>query len=704
MISKTELLFIIIIMLAIMYSVHVTWSSKHKSVLRNPVITIVQIMGIVFLTQAAVLLLVSYLTGLEITFSYALIEGGIFTLLCAGVIYVLLIRPLFSAIRQRMKLSSGIIDNAADAIITIDDKNLILSMNKTAVRIFGYPADNLIGQNIKMIVSDIDDSNEMKLSEFLSKVDQKSDENKLTVFGVHKDGTRIPIELGVSEHVADDQQRLYTLIMHDLTELKRSEEFYKELFNNSPIGIYIVENGVFKFVNPQFQKYTGYTEEELLDRKCSDIVFSEDWEKLRENAVKMLKGEQSAAYEYRVVQKNGETRWILETVVPVTFNSGRAALGNFIYIDEYKRMEKTLSDTNEVLGNRIKELESRNEHIELIIEMSEVLQSSVNVKEACKTIAYFARKLFPGDSGAMCLINETQNLAEVISEWGEGGLSKDVFIIDDCWGLRRGRAHVVREEDAELRCGHFNPQGNFDYLCVPLIAQSTILGVLLLCMDRDGAASVSEEEFENKVRLAKSVAEYASLVLKNLKLQDRLRQRSRTDALTGLYNRWYMEEALEREVAYARRSEEPVGLVMFDVDHFKNFNDTYGHEAGDMVLSTIAKAINKFVRSSDIACRYGGEEFLIILPGMPIDGAISRAEKLREHVKELQLEWGEKSLDTITLSLGVAIYPENGRTPSELLQAADGALYRAKREGRDRTVMAEAEGMKDGEYVSAVRN
>lgn len=702
MINEAELLLIIIIMLAVMYIAHVTWSTRHKSILRSPIVTIVQIMGIVFLTQAAVLLIVSHFTGMKITYTYTLIEGIVFTLICATIIYFLLIRPLFLEIRQRINLASGIIDNASDAIITIDDRYMILSLNKTAEQMFGYSSDALIGQNIKMIIREIDDSSEMKLSTFLEESNEKDDDKKMMVFGVHNGGTRIPVELGLSEHISD-KQHLFTLIMHDLTELKRSEEFYKDLFKNSPIGIYIIQDGLFKFVNPKFQKYTGYSEEELLDRKCSDIVLPEDWTELRQNAVEMLKGERTSSYEYRVVQKNGQTRWILETVAPIKLNNGRATLGNFINIDEYKRMEMTLGETNKTLGNRVTELEKRNKDIELIVEMSEVLQSSINVTEACKTVAYYARQLFPGDSGAIYLINETQKLAEVTSEWGEAGLSKDVFIIDDCWGLRRGRAHIVRGGDVELKCRHFNPTGQFDYLCVPLIAQTSILGVLLLCIDSNRISYARDEELENKVRLAKSVTEYASLVLKNLTLQERLRERSRTDALTGLYNRWYMEEALEREIAYAKKAEEPVGVIMLDVDHFKKLNDTHGHEAGDLVLSTIANAMGNFMRSSDIACRYGGEEFLVILPGMTLDGATIRAEKLREHVKGLKLNYKGKSLAMVTLSLGVAVFPENGRTPSDLLQAADAALYLAKKMGRDRVVAADA-AAPDDEYANAMEN
>jgi diguanylate cyclase (GGDEF)-like protein len=183
------------------------------------------------------------------------------------------------------------------------------------------------------------------------------------------------------------------------------------------------------------------------------------------------------------------------------------------------------------------------------------------------------------------------------------------------------------------------------------------------------------------------VADHIALTVANLKLRETLRHLSIRDPLTGLFNRRYMEESLERELRRADRKGTSVGIIMIDIDHFKRVNDTYGHEAGDTVLREMGVLLQRHIRGSDIACRYGGEEFTLILTDSPLSVAQHRAEHLREEIKELHIEYRGQDLGTITLSMGVAAFPQHGATEEALLQAADLALYRAKAEGRDRVVL-----------------
>jgi diguanylate cyclase (GGDEF)-like protein len=185
------------------------------------------------------------------------------------------------------------------------------------------------------------------------------------------------------------------------------------------------------------------------------------------------------------------------------------------------------------------------------------------------------------------------------------------------------------------------------------------------------------------------VAEHIALALANLKLQETLRDQAIRDPLTGLFNRRYMEESLEREVSRAGRSGIPVGVIMLDIDHFKHFNDTFGHEAGDTLLGALGNFLRAHIRGGDIACRYGGEEFTLILPDASFDATRDRAEQLREAVTKLNVLHRGETLGPITLSLGVATFPEHGSIGQAVLLAADGALYRAKHEGRNRVVVAQ---------------
>jgi diguanylate cyclase (GGDEF)-like protein len=224
-----------------------------------------------------------------------------------------------------------------------------------------------------------------------------------------------------------------------------------------------------------------------------------------------------------------------------------------------------------------------------------------------------------------------------------------------------------------------------------MMAQGETLGLLFL---RPQAGLVQAALSESKQQLATAVAEQIALALSNLRLRETLRQQSVRDPLTGLYNRRFLEEALDRELARIERKNLPLALIMMDVDHFKSFNDTFGHEAGDAVLRDLGGILQRHVRGGDIACRYGGEEFTIVLPEADLEIGRQRAETLRDAARELRLVHDGKSLGAVTLSLGVACFPENGRRREHLLQAADAALYEAKNGGRNRVVLSAAKTLK----------
>ena len=160
-----------------------------------------------------------------------------------------------------------------------------------------------------------------------------------------------------------------------------------------------------------------------------------------------------------------------------------------------------------------------------------------------------------------------------------------------------------------------------------------------------------------------------------------------TDPLTRLLNRRYLAEFLPREMIRAQRKGDSLAVAMIDLDHFKRFNDSFGHDAGDLVLTRVAQLLMAHIRGSDIACRYGGEEFVLVLPDTTLEGAQRRAEEIRAAVKELQLRHRGKPLGPITVSLGLALFPDHASGPDSLLRVADEALYEAKRAGRDRVIV-----------------
>jgi len=231
------------------------------------------------------------------------------------------------------------------------------------------------------------------------------------------------------------------------------------------------------------------------------------------------------------------------------------------------------------------------------------------------------------------------------------------------------------------------------YVCIPLLAHDGVQGLLhLRCLPENESARSSkphQEWFsEVKQQLVRNVAQSVSLAIVNLKLRESLRQQSIRDPLTGMFNRRYMEESLGREIHRATRAQHPLGVIMLDIDHFKQFNDNFGHEAGDAVLRELGVFLRSHIRGEDIACRYGGEEFTLIMPDAPLKITKRRAEKLRQGVKQLRVAFNNQVLDTLTISVGLAMLPDQGSTGEAILRAADGALYEAKQTGRDRVVVA----------------
>jgi diguanylate cyclase (GGDEF)-like protein len=258
--------------------------------------------------------------------------------------------------------------------------------------------------------------------------------------------------------------------------------------------------------------------------------------------------------------------------------------------------------------------------------------------------------------------------------------------------MRRARMHAVDRSDGEMICQHLRPPIFAGSLCIPLMARGKTLGLLhLRGVPEDGDRAGHDGALgEYRLRLAKTVAQQIASALFDLRLQETLRDQASRDPLTGLFNRRYMEETLHRELFRAARKKSQVGFVLFDLDHFKRFNDRFGHSAGDAVLRDVSQFLKRHSRAEDVLCRYGGEEFLLVLTDCSPKNALKRAQSIRQGVKELRLEHEQRTLGEMTLSVGVALFPDHGQNLEDLFQAADAALYQAKKQGRDRVVVAES--------------
>jgi diguanylate cyclase (GGDEF)-like protein len=280
-------------------------------------------------------------------------------------------------------------------------------------------------------------------------------------------------------------------------------------------------------------------------------------------------------------------------------------------------------------------------------------------------------------------INESKTLVESLTTWGDSKFTKEVFAFHECIALRRGEVHFVSDTIRGLTCEHLPVPQPTTTLCIPMTSQGEAIGSISFYFQE------KTEITKGKRQLAVTVAKQFGLVLANLKLRETLKGQSIKDSLTGLYNRRYLEEYISRETHRALRQQHSLGILMIDIDHFKQFNDTYGHAAGDIILKELGALLRQNLREYDIACRYGGEELIMILPETELPTCQQRAEQLRQRVKQLRVVYNDQILQSISVSIGVACFPNHGLMASKAIEAADEALYQAKAQGRDCVVIAQ---------------
>ncbi|MBF0452718.1 MAG: diguanylate cyclase [Candidatus Magnetomorum sp.] len=346
-----------------------------------------------------------------------------------------------------------------------------------------------------------------------------------------------------------------------------------------------------------------------------------------------------------------------------------------------------LEKSNTKLTKTVKELEWRTNEILLLNKLGDLLHACDSEEETYQIVINICRQLFPQDSGYLCIFDDSQKVLRIVSYWGESSPEELEFEYNQCWAIRRGKEHFIQDPDVDPICQHLHIYPKDGCLCAPMSAQGEVLGMIHLCIglteDVDRVDDTHKHIIESKLILVKSMVERYAPSLINLRLRQTLKIQSIRDPLTGLYNRRHMQEALEREARRVERRKTSLGIIMMDVDHFKAFNDTYGHEAGDIVLKELGAFLKQRTRGEDIACRYGGEEFILILTDANPENTKIKAEEIRADVKDrLKIKHHGQTLN-ITISLGVAIYPTHGLTTEETLKAADMALYKAKANGRD---------------------
>ncbi|HKD79112.1 MAG TPA: diguanylate cyclase [Candidatus Angelobacter sp.] len=407
------------------------------------------------------------------------------------------------------------------------------------------------------------------------------------------------------------------------------------------------------------------------------------------NAIQKFRTEQEALLHERHLATQARAQEVERSVsVRVGVFSLLMAVLFLLVIRESKKLriaEQNALNAQTRLEGSLVQLQVETESGKLLNELQANLQICVNPPEAYEVLGGYVQRFMPNSAGAVFAIDSSRNLMGVMASWGDS-LSPTQHILspEDCCAMRGGRLHLRVEASHGLSCRHFAGSIPDAYLCLPLAALGETLGILHI--------SVAHSEILTPARLSliQQSGEYAALRLANLRLREKLHDQSIRDPLTGLYNRRFLEATLEQELHRSSRHHTGLGVIMADIDKFKLFNDSFGHTAGDIVLKEVSALLRRSVRTEDIVCRYGGEEFLMVLPDTTLESVSERAEVMRDAIAKLELQHAGHALGKITASFGISFSQDGVLTPDILLRYADEALYEAKRRGCNCVALSES--------------
>ncbi len=657
-------------------------------------------------------------------------------------------------LRTKEDQHRNLFEESRDAIIITSKAGKFIDFNQAALDLFGYSADEMKGMDVRQIYVNVKDR-----ARFQEEIEKRRSVRDYEIKLCKKDGTEMDCLFTLTIRSKGAKILGYQGIIRDITDYRQIEKLYSTVANKSQVGVYVVREGKFRFVNPHIIAYSAFSEEDLLGKDTLSLVHPEDRDMVRENAVKMLKNERQHPYEYRLITRDGRILWILETLTSIVYYGERAVLGNSMNITEERKAKSELEQQTYNLNKRIKELNclySISDFVEKDMPLEDILRGTVNIIPAAMQ--------YPEKSCARIIVGElefrTENFREAYYK-----TRKDVVVGDEQIGAveiyylaeegseKSKDAFLEEEKDlikavAERLGRIFERKRNEKALMESELKYSTFVGKA-----RDGIATIQDHVFKfvNKSMTKISgytteelvgmdfldifTSEYRDLlseryekrlsgekippvyeakiqqkngkfrhvevsfgliayngkpadmgffrdITERINAEQEITKLAYHDALTGLPNRMLFNEQFTLAEARARRNKQRLGIMLLDLDHFKEINDTLGHDIGDQLLQVVGQRLINLVREEDVVARMGGDEFMILLQEVEhANDVLMTSQKIVESLRDSFVLDGQEL--HITTSLGAAVYPEDGEDINTLLKNADIAMYRVKEKSRN---------------------
>ncbi|MBE0480025.1 MAG: diguanylate cyclase [Dehalococcoidia bacterium] len=575
-------------------------------------------------------------------------------------------------------LAARVIESMPDAVMLLDTDMTVVYVNSALQKLLGCKAGAMIGESAMELSFYRKTRDKTKFNQMLSEVMSGGGVHSVETSISVREGAEIPVDINASAiKDASGRPEILVVVMRDMTERRRMEEALNEseglseaILETAEAGIYLLQDGRLQYVNRRFEELTRFTRNELIGTYSLDYVHQDDRESVRKKAIEVLKGFSSMPYEFRLLSKDSESVWVLDRVTSIRYRGKRSVLGALTDISEAKRREAEILEYTK--------------QIETLFNIGTTVSQTLNMTELLDTVLGKVLSVTDTDAGGIYLLeSDTNELTLRAYKGASEDFARRVDLLRVQHGLTGNalsyRPYVVEQVSSEPRLTYLGGEKNGleSFMAVPVIAKEKILGIM-------GIGSRKSRPFpDQEVKLLEIIANQIGMAIENAQLYEQALELAFTDVLTSLYNRRYLLDQIEREFDRADRSGKPLSMIMIDLDGLKSVNDRFGHHEGDAFLREIGGVIKYNTRTTDIAARWGGDEFMILVTGANLEDARRVGERIRAQVERYHRMLGEEMVG-ISISVGIAFYPDHASNANELLQRVDEALYRAKNYGKNR--------------------